>query len=100
VAAQGHGLESEEAIAPEAAAEEALLMGLRLARGIDPAAFEVRTGLPLGRVAPEAARARLQSLGLIAPGPSLRATEAGRLVTNRLILELATGLKQSAGMPS
>jgi oxygen-independent coproporphyrinogen-3 oxidase len=100
VAANGHGLESEEAIAPEAAAEEALLMGLRLARGIDPVAFEDRTGLPLGRVAAETARARLESLGLLAPGAALRATEAGRLVTNRLILELATGLKQSAGMPS
>ncbi len=100
VAAKGNGLESEDAIAPQAAAEEALLMGLRLARGIDPAAFEVRTGLPLDRVAPQAARARLQSLGLLAPGTSLRATEAGRLVTNRLILELATGLKQGAGMPS
>jgi oxygen-independent coproporphyrinogen-3 oxidase len=100
VEAKGHGLESEEPIAPEAAAEEALLMGLRLARGIDPVAFEVRTGIPLDHVAPEAARARLQSLGLVAQGPMLRATEAGRLVTNRLILELATGLKQSAGMPS
>lgn len=100
VATLGHGLESEAAIAPEAAAEEALLMGLRLARGIDPAAFEARTGLPLDEVAPPRARTHLQSLGLLAPGLALRATPAGRLVTNRLILELATGLKHYVGMPS
>ena len=34
------------------------------------------------------------------PGPVLRATDAGRPVTNQLILELASGLKQSAVMPS
>jgi oxygen-independent coproporphyrinogen-3 oxidase len=96
----GHGLDSEEPIAPAAAAEEALLMGLRLARGIDPEAFAGRTGLPLDAVASPDARARLVEMGLLAHGPMLRATESGRAVTNRLILELASGLKQSAGIPS
>lgn len=100
VIANGHGLESEEPIAPAAAAEEALLMGLRLAQGIDPDAFEARTGLPLEAVASPDARARLTAMGLLAPGPQLRATPAGRPLTNRLILELASGLKQSAKLPS
>jgi putative oxygen-independent coproporphyrinogen III oxidase len=101
----GHGLESEEPIAPAAAAEEALLMGLRLAHGIDPVRFEARTGLPLEAIASPDARARLGAMGLLVPGPVLKASVAGRLVTNRLILELASGekgaaLKQSTGVPS
>ena len=97
---QGHGLEAEEPIDPAAAAEEALLMGLRLADGIDPDAFEARTGRALEAVAAPDVRTRLQGLGLLAPGPKLRVTAAGRPLTNRLILELASGLKQSAGVPS
>lgn len=100
VGATGHGLDSEEPIAPAVAAEEALLMGLRLAEGIDPFAFERRTGLPIDCVASPAARARLVGMGLLAPGAQLRATRSGRLLTNRLILELAAGLKQSTRMPS
>jgi oxygen-independent coproporphyrinogen-3 oxidase len=100
VGTHAHGLESEEPIAPEAAAEEALLMGLRLARGIDPNAFAARTGVPLDAVASAEARARLESMGLLACDAVLRATEAGRPLTNRLILELAAGLKQSPDMPS
>jgi len=91
VRAGGHGLESAEPIAPHTAAEEALLMGLRLADGIDPDAFEARTGAPLDAVASPRARARLVAMGLLADGPALKATAAGRLVTNRLILELSAG---------
>jgi oxygen-independent coproporphyrinogen-3 oxidase len=97
---RGHGLESEEPIDPAAAAEEALLMGLRLAGGIDPQAFETRTGLALDTVASPHARAQLVGMGLLAPGPVLKATPAGRPLTNRLILELASGLKPGAAMPS
>jgi oxygen-independent coproporphyrinogen-3 oxidase len=100
VQAQAHGLDSEEAIDPAATAEEALLMGLRLADGIDPDAFAARTGLPLDAVASSEARARLENMGLLAAGRRLKATPAGRPLTNRLILELASGLKQSAGVPS
>ena len=100
VQATGHGLESAEPIPPATAADEALLMGLRLARGIDPEAFAARTGVPLDAVASPQARARLEGMGLLAPGGALRATAAGRAVTNRLILELAAGLKQGATVPS
>ncbi len=89
VEAQGHGLESEEPVDPATAASEALLMGLRLAEGIDPAIFAARTGTALERAIDPAARARLESLGLLAPGNRLAATPAGRAVTNRLILDLS-----------
>jgi oxygen-independent coproporphyrinogen-3 oxidase len=96
----GEGVETAEPIAPAAAAEEALLMGLRLAEGIDPARFAARTGLALDGVASPGVRARLEAMGLLAPGPVLRVTETGRPLTNRLILELASGLKQGAELPS
>jgi putative oxygen-independent coproporphyrinogen III oxidase len=84
----GHGVETEEPVGG-AAAEEALLMGLRLAAGIEPGAFARRTGVPLDRVASPVARARLEAMGYLAPGPVLKVTPAGRPLTNRLILELA-----------
>lgn len=96
VRASGNGLESAEPVAPHAAAEEALLMGLRLADGIDAGAFEARTGVPLDRLVSGNARARLVAMGLLAGGPGLRATAAGRLVTNRLILELASAAEAGA----
>ena len=100
VLARGEGMEAETPIAPGDAAEEALMMGLRLADGIDPDAFAARTGIALDDIASPPARARLERLGLLAPGRALRVTAGGRMLTNRLILELASGLKQSAGMPS
>jgi oxygen-independent coproporphyrinogen-3 oxidase len=96
VVAQGSGLEAEEPLDRAAAAEEALMMGLRLARGIDPAQFEARTGLPLEAVAAPAARAQLEALGLLEPGPLLKVSEAGRPLTNRLLVELVSGV-ESAG---
>jgi oxygen-independent coproporphyrinogen-3 oxidase len=47
VEAQGHGTTHEDAVAPPERAREALLMGLRLAEGIDEAWFAARTGLAL-----------------------------------------------------
>jgi oxygen-independent coproporphyrinogen-3 oxidase len=41
------GLEAETPIPPRTRAEEALVMGLRLAEGIDSAAFQARTGVAL-----------------------------------------------------
>jgi coproporphyrinogen III oxidase-like Fe-S oxidoreductase len=73
-------------LSPEEAAEEYLLMGLRLSEGIDLnrlAAID-RRGLDQDRVS---ALAR-QGL-LIRDGNRLAATPKGRLVLNRLILELA-----------
>jgi coproporphyrinogen III oxidase-like Fe-S oxidoreductase len=69
-------------------------MGLRLAAGIDPVHFEARTGVALADAIDPTAQARLQAMGLLAPGPRLAATPEGRAVTNRLILELSAGLKE------
>jgi oxygen-independent coproporphyrinogen-3 oxidase len=100
VAARGHGIEREDVVDPATAAREALLMGLRLADGIDPARFEARTGVPLAEAIDPGAQRRLESQGLLVPGPRLMATVQGRMVTNRLILELVTGLKQTAAVPT
>ena len=99
VEATGQGIESQSPIQPETAADEALLMGLRLARGIDPTHFESRTGVSLDRAIDLPARARLTALGLLAPGHRLQATASGRLVLNRLIADLSTDLKLTAALP-
>jgi oxygen-independent coproporphyrinogen-3 oxidase len=100
VEADGHGLEAEEAIDPTTAAQEALLMGLRLADGIDPQHFERRTGVALAAAADAGARRRLEAMQLLAPGARLVATARGRSLTNRLIYELSSGLKPLAALPS
>jgi oxygen-independent coproporphyrinogen-3 oxidase len=77
---------SDEALSAEDAAEEYLLMGLRLAEGIDLARFAAIGGSALDEDRLDA----LKSDGLIArDGSRLTATPAGRLVLNQLILELA-----------
>ena len=43
----GHGTTAEEPVRPRERAREALLMGLRLAEGIDLHRFEIRTGIPI-----------------------------------------------------
>lgn len=95
VEARGHGLEAEDAIDPATAAEEALLMGLRLAEGIAPGHFAERTGVALEKAVDGAARTRLEAMGYLVPaalvGGRLVVTAAGRPLTNRLILELAAG---------
>jgi putative oxygen-independent coproporphyrinogen III oxidase len=42
----GHGIAEEERLSPTEAADEALVMGLRLTEGIDPGAIAERFGLP------------------------------------------------------
>ncbi len=90
----GCGIEAEIPVQPSEAAEEALLMGLRLAEGIDPARFAARTGTPLESVIDAGARARLVRMGLLEPGDRLRVTPAGRPLTNRILLDLSCRLKQ------
>jgi oxygen-independent coproporphyrinogen-3 oxidase len=86
VEAHGQGLASEESLSAAEAADEYLLMGLRLSEGIDLARHAAIGGIALdeGRVA------ALQREGLLTrKGERLAATPKGRLVLNRLILELA-----------
>ena len=88
VARNGHGLVEEEALTPDEAAHEALVMGLRLAEGIDPAALAARLGVD--RLVDEAAVERMIGHGLLARnGPILRTTPAGRLLLDSILVEVA-----------
>jgi oxygen-independent coproporphyrinogen-3 oxidase len=86
VARDGHGLVENSEIAPADAAREHLLMNLRLAEGIDLAAYRARWG-----TAPDASRiATLAEDGLVVfENDRLAATPRGRLVLNSLIAALA-----------
>jgi putative oxygen-independent coproporphyrinogen III oxidase len=86
VEARGHGLETDEGLTAAEAAEEYLLMGLRLSEGIDLSRLAAMGGHGLN----ESRVTALTSEGLVERnGARLAATPKGRLVLNRLILELA-----------
>ena len=86
VARNGHGIESEEPLAPETQATEALLMGLRLDEGVDLAAISARTGV--ARLVDDVAIGRLSRLGLIELTDRLRVTPAGMLLLNRVLADI------------
>ncbi len=85
VARQGHGLAEQSVVEPADAAREHLLMNLRLAEGLDLAAYRARWG-----AAPNATRiASLVEDGLlILKDDRLTATPRGRLLLNSVIAEL------------
>jgi len=86
VAASGHGIEKDEVLTPQNSADEYLLMGLRLAEGIDVKRLKAIDGRKLDDVRLQ----QLEAQGLVKQTPGrLRATDAGRLVLDRLIVELA-----------
>jgi len=86
VAASGHGIEQDERLSPQNSADEYLLMGLRLAEGIDVTRLKAIDGRKLD----DARLQQLEAQGLVKRTPGrLRATDTGRLVLDRLIVELA-----------
>lgn len=88
VARNGHGLVEEEALTADEAAHEALVMGLRLAEGIDPSALAER--LDVDRIVDDAAVDRLAGHGLLVrDGTIIRTTEAGRLLLDSILAEIA-----------
>jgi oxygen-independent coproporphyrinogen-3 oxidase len=88
VSRNGHGLVEEEPLAAGEAAHEGLVMGLRLAEGIDPAALAYRFGVE--RIVDDRAVDRLVALGLIErDGPILRTSMAGRLLLDSILAEIA-----------
>jgi oxygen-independent coproporphyrinogen-3 oxidase len=90
VAAQGHGMEAEEALSPATRATEALVMGLRLAEGISAVRFAERTGLALAAVLKADAVQRLAAQGLLAHDEAgLRLTPAGQPLVNAVLREIA-----------
>ena len=84
VARNGHGMVEEAPLSVIEAADEALVMGLRLAEGIDPAAIARRFGLE--RLLDPAAVTRLVSSGhLVWSGERLRTTATGRLLLDTIL---------------
>jgi putative oxygen-independent coproporphyrinogen III oxidase len=85
VGKQGHGFAELTPVSCEEAAREHLLMNLRLAEGLDLAAYEQRWGTK-----PDTAKvAGLIEQGFLSQdGDVLRATPAGRLLLNRVIEEI------------
>ena len=83
----GHGMVEEETLTPAEAADEALVMGLRLSEGIDPQGMSQRFGKP---IVDEAAVSRLIGSGhLKLEGDRLCTTPSGRLLLDRVLAEIA-----------
>ena len=86
VEVRGHGIVSDEPLRARETAEEYLLMALRLVEGMDLSRFTALRGEPLDETRLDA----LIAEGLLTRnGARLTATPSGRLVLERLILELA-----------
>lgn len=81
VEADGHAVTSEESLSAPDRAREALLMGLRLSEGIDPARLERRTGTPLADALDPAMLAACLDEGYLEwlPDGRLAATWEGRI---------------------
>jgi oxygen-independent coproporphyrinogen-3 oxidase len=89
VARNGHGIESEEPLAPATRAEEALLMGLRLDEGVDLAGIAAKTGLSIDAIIDQPAIDRLSVHGLIVrEGDHLTVREAGMLLLDGILAEI------------
>jgi oxygen-independent coproporphyrinogen-3 oxidase len=87
VEANGHGLVTDDCLTREECADEFLLMGLRLAEGIDPRRYAALSGRPLDsdRIA------LLREEGAIAVGADgrLRVTRSGFPVLDAVVADLA-----------
>ena len=89
VAAHGHGIASTAPLDAATRGREALMMGLRLADGIDAATFAARTGQTLADAADPRRLARLVALGFVASDDAgLRLTAKGRPLLNAVLAEL------------
>jgi oxygen-independent coproporphyrinogen-3 oxidase len=88
IARNGHGITEEEKLSPTEAADEALVMGLRLAEGIDADALAQRFGLD--SIVDWAKIDRLVRSGHLArSGGLIAATSKGRLLLDRILGEIA-----------
>jgi oxygen-independent coproporphyrinogen-3 oxidase len=87
LARNGHAIAEEERLTPREAADEALVMGLRLREGVDARAIEERFGMPAidwGK-----ADRLVESGHLVRSNGRIATTATGRLVLDRLLAELA-----------
>lgn len=89
IARNGHGIEVETPLAAHERAIEAMLMGLRLAEGIDLGRIAALGERPIGDLADLPAIERLTAQGLLVPdGSRLAATDAGMPVLNAILGEI------------
>jgi oxygen-independent coproporphyrinogen-3 oxidase len=85
----GSGLTADAPVAPEERAREALLMGLRLAEGIDLARFAARTGRNLAQSVDAGVLTGCIEADYLTLTPQrLVATKAGRLRLDALLSAL------------
>jgi oxygen-independent coproporphyrinogen-3 oxidase len=91
VMAGGHGILGPAArLTRQELATEALVMGLRLAAGIDAARFEARTGVPLTEAIKPDRVARLAAQGLLHhDAAGLRLTAAGQPFVDTVLKDIA-----------
>ncbi|MCJ2091267.1 radical SAM family heme chaperone HemW [Methylobacterium sp. J-072] len=84
---EGHGIVETETLSPADQADEFLVMGLRLAEGIDPERYAALKGRPLNgnRIGMLVGDGLLHRL----PGGRIAATSRGAPVLNALVAELA-----------
>jgi oxygen-independent coproporphyrinogen-3 oxidase len=96
VEAAGHGIAETAPLSFEEAADEALIMGMRLGEGIDLDRLAAISGYTPAAHAID----RLVGDGLVERcGTSrIRPTAAGRLVVNRIVLQLASALEPAAAV--
>jgi oxygen-independent coproporphyrinogen-3 oxidase len=87
VEATGHGLVTDDCLNGEERADEFLLMGLRLAEGIDPRRYATLAGRPLD--ADRIAALRDEGAITIDAGGRLRVTQAGFPVLDAVVADLA-----------
>ncbi len=92
----GHGMRRDEAIDAREAAIEMLMMGLRLAEGVDRTAFVERTGMPLDQALDQDRIAPLCETKLLTLDErGVRTTARGRPLLNA-ILDRVTDLRDAA----
>ncbi|GGE08285.1 coproporphyrinogen III oxidase [Polymorphobacter glacialis] len=90
VTATGHGMTVEAPLAPADRATEFLVMGLRLAQGIDAQRFLSRTGLELSSILRPDRVARIVAQGLLEhDAQGLRLTPAGQPFVDAVLKEIA-----------
>jgi len=88
----GHGLAEERALPAPERAGEALMMGLRLAEGVDLSDIAARTGANPTQLVDVQAVARLADHGLLRQsGTHLQVTPAGMLLLDAILAEIVTG---------
>jgi oxygen-independent coproporphyrinogen-3 oxidase len=97
MARNGHGIGEEASLSPTEAADEALVMGLRLAEGIDAQAIAGRFGLHA--IVDWERVDRLVASGHLARDHSrIAATAKGRLLLDRLLGDIALPIVSASGV--